>query len=200
MTPADLDALTHGAADPAVATLARALREAWAERSKTDARADRLAYAVNLRDAILARAGAKFGWPSGLSVTSGWRDMMERAVDETAAKLSRLENTIAQSRESYPRAEVLRMLNAAGVEGVGIVDRVRRLMSERDALRAIVEKRTHFSGSKYSPAGTLIESVACPRCNVPNAPQPRDGGAVCTRCNGSRVVDGDACVCAGGGR
>ena len=63
-----------------------------------------------------------------------------------------------------------------------------------------VEKRTHFSGSKYSPAGTLIESVACPRCNVPNAPQPRDGGAVCTRCNGSRVVDGDACVCAGGGR
>lgn len=31
MTPAELDALTQGATDPVVATLARALREAWAE-------------------------------------------------------------------------------------------------------------------------------------------------------------------------
>ena len=165
-------------------TLARALREAWAERDSAresamadevvmrmvahrlgmpldataplaavatgamaavdklragSARADRLAHAVNLRDAILARAGAKFGWPSGLSVTSGWRDRMCDAVDETAARISRLENLVAQARESYPRAEVLRALDAAGVEGVGIVDRVRRLVSDRDASRAQCE-------------------------------------------------------------
>ena len=120
-------------------TLARALREAWAERSKADARADRLAYAVNTRDAILDRAGAKLGWPSGLSVASYWRDRMCDAVDETAARISRLENTVAQARESYPRAEVLRVLDAAGVEGVGIADRVRRLVSDRDASRAQCE-------------------------------------------------------------
>lgn len=51
MTPADLDALTHGAADPAVATLARALREAWAERD-----AARVASTPNEREAMLRAA------------------------------------------------------------------------------------------------------------------------------------------------
>lgn len=45
----------------------------------------------------------------------------------------------------------------------------------------------------------LLRLVAMPS-PVVTRPAAYDGGAVCTRCNGSRVVDGDACVCAGGGR
>ena len=55
-----------------------------------------------------------------------------------------------------------------------------------------------------SPDGTLswarvAELVAAMAAPVATRPADYDGGAVCTRCNGSRVVDGDACVCAGGG-
>ena len=132
-------------ADADVATLARALWEAWAERDAQTIRAHRASEALYPRNAILSRAGAKLGWPSHMSSASYWADMMERAIDETAATISRLENLVAQARESYPRAEVLRVLDAAGVEGVGIVDRVRRLVSDRDALREQLAARERLA-------------------------------------------------------
>ena len=44
----------------------------------------------------------------------------------------------------------------------------------------------------------LLKLVAEMSAPVATRPAEYDGGAVCTRCNGARVVDGDACVCAGG--
>lgn len=41
--------------------------------------------------------------------------------------------------------------------------------------------------------------VYCGHSFTRTPPRPHDGGAVCTRCNGAGVVDGDPCVCAGGG-
>jgi len=192
MTPDDLDAILAGATDPAAATLARALREAWAEqehlrelverasaqvhavaaeRDAAEQRANRLALDINVRDAILDRAGAKLGWPSGLSVASYWRDRMEAAVDETAGRISKLENLVAQARESYPRAEVLRMLDAAGVEGVGIVDRVRELVSERDEWKRAAEKR-EVDGAALS--SRLRADKATERQRAERAEQERD--------------------------
>lgn len=192
MTPDDLDAILAGATDPAAATLARALREAWeeqehlrgiverasaqvhavaAERDAAEQRANRLAMDINTRDAILDRAGAKLGWPSGLSVASYWRDRMEAAVDETAGRISKLENLVAQARESYPRAEVLRVLDAAGVEGVGIVDRVQALVSERDEWKRAAEKR-EVDGAAL--ASRLRADKATERQRAERAEQERD--------------------------
>ncbi len=199
MTPDDLDAILAGATDPAAATLARALREAWAEqehlrelverasaqvhavaaeRDAAEQRANRLALDINVRDAILDRAGAKLGWPSGLSVASYWRDRMEAAVDETAGRISKLENLVAQARESYPRAEVLRMLDAAGVEGVGIVDRVRELVSERDEWKRAAEKR-EVDGAALS--SRLRADKATERQRAERAEQERDAALATVR-------------------
>ena len=51
MKPADLDAIVASTTDPAAATLARALREAWAERD-----AARVASTPNEREAMLRAA------------------------------------------------------------------------------------------------------------------------------------------------
>ena len=147
MTPADLDALLATATDPAVTTLAQALREAWAERDgadrarrDADSRASQLALAVNARDRVLDLAATALGWPPSPTPA----EAIDAAL-ATVAKIARLENDLRQSRESYPRAEVLRVLDAAGAEGVGVVDRMRRLVSERDALREQLAARERLA-------------------------------------------------------
>ena len=47
----------------------------------------------------------------------------------------------------------------------------------------------------WARVAELVAEMSSP---VVTRPAEYDGGAVCTRCNGARVVDGDACVCAGG--
>lgn len=49
----------------------------------------------------------------------------------------------------------------------------------------------------WARVAELVAAMAAP---IVTRSADYDGGAVCTRCNGARVVDGDACVCAGGGR
>ena len=132
MTPADLDALIESTTDPAAATLARALREAWAERDgadrarrDADSRASQLALAVNARDRVLDLAATVLGWPPAPTPA----EAIDAAL-ATVAKIARLENDLRQLRESYPRAEVLRMLDAARVPAGGIVQRVAWLIAE----------------------------------------------------------------------
>ena len=65
MTPADIDVIVASTTDPAAATLARALREAWAERDalrqeRDEARAERRAARLD-RDAAEEKLAALRG-------------------------------------------------------------------------------------------------------------------------------------------
>lgn len=148
-------------------TLAAALREAWATRDAADARANRLALDINTRDAILDRAVQKLGWPTALSCASHWRDRMCAAIDETAGKISKLENLVSHARESYPRAEVLRVLDAAAVLPGSVVDRVQRLVErcaeltrERDAAIAAVDAvRADYAPRREPPTADELDAV-----------------------------------------
>ena len=149
-------------------TLAAALREAWATRDAADARANRLALDINTRDAILDRAVQKLGWPTALSCASHWRDRMCAAIDETAGKISKLENLVSHARESYPRAEVLRVLDAAAVLPGSVVDRVQRLVErcaeltrERDAAIAAVDAvRADYAPRREPPTVDEVRALA----------------------------------------
>ena len=149
-------------------TLAAALREAWATRDAADARANRLALDINTRDAILDRAVQKLGWPTALSCASHWRDRMCAAIDETAGKISKLENLVSHARESYPRAEVLRVLDAAAVLPGSVVDRVQRLVErcaeltrERDAAIAAVDAvRADYAPRREPPTAEEVRAVS----------------------------------------
>ena len=141
-----------------------------------------------------------------------------RDVPPTAAEVRAVARLWGKWSDVVVGTAVALLIEDVKVHGVGLVpslvhliadgERVSAVSSDgdpdkRQPLDELLEFAHAASWQMVGPDGPLswarvAELVAEMSSPVVTRPAEYDGGAVCTRCNGARVVDGDACVCAGG--